>query len=1297
MSQRQLRSKRKTNSPVNPNVQAKTVVPLIKKPKTAAKVDVSDSESSSDEFVRPSKDLKVSTGILLSRNGPSPVPDFSSIEKSIFAGVSTLSDSDSDSSDFEEVPVAASPRVSKKDDSGILSKENGQMNNVKSNVPNPVKDDVATKPVRNLKKEPTLKDKDAAAKSKVEKLPPRRPVDVPETTTDGKNTGRGSRAAKRKNAEESEDTAVSPGKQIKNEDEPEKTSPKRSSRSRLSTRKAKVQEEETKSRGRRPGGKGKVTGNSEAKEEVKVEDEENRSRRSGPGRNGKAAGKNEVKEEKFEEEVKKPKRSGPGRNAKATKSEVKKEKSEKQVAIKEEVPANVDNLNVAQLLALGEGLKLESKSDSESDEWEEVDPNEVKKHEIPKEGVQITLDAPEFSWRRKKQQDRQACLQAEMNRAFNRVRRELQLLCHKASLLLWVAHGIYLNKAISNQNVIGMALSLVPPDLCEVPNKPGRKYITKMLHWFATHFECAEGFPEETGMSKSRQLSAVLEQNFSRKYAKSTKEMTFMFVAMLRAVGIEARLVISFQPVALKPQSDELLSINSKKKGRTSKKETKESSEAEDDPAPQTSQTTVTSPYFKGKEKTPAPKLTGKSKTKSDSGKESEALDKAGPSSKPSSSAGKGNDSKKKGRKPNSKSDATAEKSPTKSRDLRRKTSRKSYVEKTDSENEDSDEEETKPILSPDRKKGDKNLSERLKAAAAKRIPTNRRFSAKASVQKTTKRKSQDSDSDFEPEPKEDSGVESSRSTASPVKKTTPRRSQSQSSDSDSDFEKRPKASQSSKKTPKKTPTKGRQSKGRSSKGGKSQSKDDDSGKKQLTCSGFDYWVEVYLKDEDRWTCADVPSKKVDSTKEILAKATQPVCYVIAYNVDGTLKDVTKRYSPRFSQVTSKLRVPSDWWDESLKPFLPKHSAREAAEDSEMNLVELDMPMPKNVAECKNHPLYVLERHLLKYEAIYPPDSPSLGFVRSEPLYARQNVYTLHSREMWMKEGKVVRLGEKPYKMVKPRPKWDKVNRKIITINMLPPLEVFGPWQVEDYIPPPAVDGKVPRNAYGNVELFKPTMLPKGTVHLQVPSLNRIAKKLQIDCAPAVVGFDFHSGGCHPTYDGFVVCEEFVDVLMDAWNKDIDESAKRREEKHEKRIYGNWRRLIKGLLIREALKARYDFKGDGGDQPGSSQPSVNAEALQAARIAPEEGPMLCLFPKLMANIRAHKGRQRKAAPKDKKNPPKGKNAKQAQKGKRGRKRTVETSEEEASDWDSTSTEEDDVNMVLLSDEDSGSEFEDLKR
>ncbi|XP_034244348.1 DNA repair protein complementing XP-C cells homolog isoform X2 [Thrips palmi] len=1246
MSKLQLRSKRKTDSPTNLKVQAKSDVPLTKKAKTAAKVDVSDSESSSDEFVRPSKDLKVNAGILLSRNGPSPVPDFSSIEKSIFSGVSKLSDSDSDDSDFEEVPAPSrSLNESAKDDSGILSNDSEQNSKVKTAVQESVKEKVPSKPVRSSRRKPATKDKDEAPKSKTEKQPVKKPADVAEPLSDAKGKGKGSRAVKRKN-EEVENTSVSPGKQIKHKDEPEKKSSTRSSRSRPSTSTTKVEEEEKKPKG------------------------------NGLAKKGKVCGKGE----------------------KVT-SELKEGKTSNKVVVKEEDPANVDNLDIAQLLALGEGLKFEAKSehsDSDSDEWEEVDPNEVKKHEIPKEGVQITLDMPEFSWRRKKQKDHQACLQAEMNRAFNRVRKELQLLCHKTSLLLWVAHGIFLNRTINSENVLGMALSLVPPDLCDLPKSPGSKYINKLLQWFATRFECSEGFPEDIVGGKTRALTAVLEQNFTRKYAKSTKEMTFMFVAVLRAVGIEARLVISFQPMPLKPQSDELLSINSKKRGRATKKETKEDSEAEDDPAP-----VVSSPYFEKKGKASVSKETGKAKAKGNSGNGNEKLSKSGGAPKPSSSAVKGSESNVKGRKQSGKSDPATAKSPPKVRELRRKSSKKSYSEKTDSDNEDSDDEEKElPILSPGRKKDDKTLSERLKAAAAKRTPTNRRFSLQSTASKARK-STKDSDSDFEPEPKRDSGVGSSRSSTSPKKKTSSRRSQSENSesDSDSDFEKKPKASQSSKKATKKTPPKGRQSKGRPSK-----SKDDDSGKKKPTCSGFDYWIEVYLKDDDRWTCVDVPSKKVDSTKNILAKATQPVCYVIAFNVDGTLKDVTKRYSPKFSQVTAKQRVSADWWSKSLKPFAPKHSAREAAEDSEMNLVELDRPMPKTVAECKNHPLYVLTRHLLKFEAIYPPDSPSLGFVRSEPIYARQNVYTLRSRETWMKEAKVVRLGEKPYKVVK-QPKWDRLAHKMITDR---PLEVFGPWQVEDYVPPPAVDGKVPRNAYGNVELFKPTMLPKGTVHLQVPSLSRVAKKLQIDCAPAVVGFDYHSGGCHPTFDGFVVCEEFVDVLMDAWNKDIDESAKRREEKHEKRIYGNWRRLIKGLLIREALKARYDFNGEAGaqdlDQAGSSQPSgskasVNPEALQAARIVREDAPVTCLFPKLMANIRAQKTRQKRSAPNEKKKPPKGKNVKQSQsqKGKGRKKRKDETSEEEESDWDSTTTEEDDVNMVLLSDEDSGSEFEDLKR
>lgn len=43
-------------------------------------------------------------------------------------------------------------------------------------------------------------------------------------------------------------------------------------------------------------------------------------------------------------------------------------------------------------------------------------------------------------------------------------------------------------------------------------------------------------------------------------------------------------------------------------------------------------------------------------------------------------------------------------------------------------------------------------------------------------------------------------------------------------------------------------------------------------------------------------------------------------------------------------------------------------------------------------------------------------------------------------------------------------------------------------------------------------------MLPIGCVHLKLPNLNRVARKLDIDCVPAVTGFDFHGGYSHAVY-----------------------------------------------------------------------------------------------------------------------------------------------------------------------------------
>lgn len=75
-----------------------------------------------------------------------------------------------------------------------------------------------------------------------------------------------------------------------------------------------------------------------------------------------------------------------------------------------------------------------------------------------------------------------------------------------------------------------------------------------------------------------------------------------------------------------------------------------------------------------------------------------------------------------------------------------------------------------------------------------------------------------------------------------------------------------------------------------------------------------------------------------------------------------------------------------------------------------------------------------------------------------------------------------------------------------------------------------------------------------------------------------MIGFDYHSGNSHPVYEGYVVCEEFAELVTDEWVKDTEAAEKKEAEKFQERIYANWKRLIKGLWIRKRLQLRYNFE-----------------------------------------------------------------------------------------------------------------------
>ena len=78
--------------------------------------------------------------------------------------------------------------------------------------------------------------------------------------------------------------------------------------------------------------------------------------------------------------------------------------------------------------------------------------------------------------------------------------------------------------------------------------------------------------------------------------------------------------------------------------------------------------------------------------------------------------------------------------------------------------------------------------------------------------------------------------------------------------------------------------------------------------------------------------------------------------------------------------------------------------------------------IPTSLSKIKGHPIYVAERHILKYQIIWPSDVDAVSQIKLkdgfENVYLRKYVRNLHTRGTWLQKARVVRDGEEPAKMV---------------------------------------------------------------------------------------------------------------------------------------------------------------------------------------------------------------------------------------------------------------------------------------
>lgn len=385
------------------------------------------------------------------------------------------------------------------------------------------------------------------------------------------------------------------------------------------------------------------------------------------------------------------------------------------------------------------------------------------------------------------------------------------------------------------------------------------------------------------------------------------------------------------------------------------------------------------------------------------------------------------------------------------------------------------------------------------------------------------------------------------------------------------------------------------------------------------------YWTEVLSPVTNKYLPVEPIVTGIVATNRDLVEAFEPrgakadkarqvMAYAVGFSQDGTAKDVTVRYLKR--QVlpgrTKGMRMPIekiavhnrngkvkrydqyDWFRALMRGYERGSKSRPVTEiDEEEQATDLKPTIPekKEVKEgeetlqyYKQSKEFALERHLKREEALLPAAEPvkvfkNKGKSEEEPVYSRKDVVNVKSAETWHKQGRAPLPGEQPLKRVPYRAATTNRRRELAEAEaatgekMLQGL--YGLAQTDWIIPAPIRDGVIPKNGYGNIDLFAEHMCPEGAVHVPFRGAMRACKRLEVDYAEAVVGFEFGNRMAVPVIQGVVVAEEHRDRVMGEVAKDEAERSRKEDEKRTKAALGMWRRMLMGMRIAERVERDY--------------------------------------------------------------------------------------------------------------------------
>jgi xeroderma pigmentosum group C-complementing protein len=374
------------------------------------------------------------------------------------------------------------------------------------------------------------------------------------------------------------------------------------------------------------------------------------------------------------------------------------------------------------------------------------------------------------------------------------------------------------------------------------------------------------------------------------------------------------------------------------------------------------------------------------------------------------------------------------------------------------------------------------------------------------------------------------------------------------------------------------------------------------------------FWVEAFNEGAQKWIPVDpLVTKSLAKSHNLEPPATDQfnaMSYVVAFDEDTTARDVTRRYTRAFNAKTRKLRVESTkggdiWWENTMRAYeKPYMTDRDAMEITDLTSRAAGEPMPRNVQDFKDHPFYALERHIRRNEVIFPkrvighvavgkPGSQNEG---QETVYRRSDVHVVRSADKWYRLGRDIKMGEQPLKRVPAQ------RSKNASANMdeeddwyAAETPLYAEYQTELYKAPPVVRGRVPRNGFGNLDIYAPNMVPPGGVHVKRPDAAHAAKILAIDYVPAVTGFDFKGRHGTAVFHGIVIASEnHAAVELVTGGLEDERRLAELAEKSSQAIR-LWKHFLLRLRIIERVKG-YAVEGDV--EPSADTSDQNYEDLE---------------------------------------------------------------------------------------------------